>query len=234
MNKRGGERACGAPDTERIFVYSAPDMSPKEESHAGRGFGAGFGGGAERFGKLVRNESETPLLICGAVLHFLNSDPAVLSGFLNQHGDIGGGVERVAAATTFAGILPDVVDDNDDAAVASLKLAASIYERPMSRAELSSVCPMQRANVSRTMGFFATVASHRHCPAGRRFFQSATRDFRCWQSKSRKSSDQENLAKVDLWTSPPLCRSSTPPRKSPVDLDAAACCRKRKPRCAIT
>src|SRR6478736_2788042 len=35
--------------------------------------------------------------------------------------------------------------------------------------------------------------------------------------KSRKSSDPENLAKVDLWTSPPLCRFSRPPRRSLVD-----------------
>jgi hypothetical protein len=35
--------------------------------------------------------------------------------------------------------------------------------------------------------------------------------------KSRKSSDPKNLAKVDLWTPPPLCRFSTPLWKSLVD-----------------
>ena len=35
--------------------------------------------------------------------------------------------------------------------------------------------------------------------------------------KSRKSSDPENLAKVDLWTSLPLRRFSTPLRRSVID-----------------
>src|SRR5258707_15148988 len=35
--------------------------------------------------------------------------------------------------------------------------------------------------------------------------------------QSRKSSDPENLAKVDLWTSPPLCCFSTPLQRSLVD-----------------
>ena len=35
--------------------------------------------------------------------------------------------------------------------------------------------------------------------------------------KSRKSSDPENLAKVDLWTSPQLRRFSTPLRRFVID-----------------
>jgi len=37
--------------------------------------------------------------------------------------------------------------------------------------------------------------------------------------KGRKSSDPENLAKVDLWTSPPLCCFSKPIRRSLVDFE---------------
>src|ERR1700687_5117085 len=61
------------------------------------------------YSKIIRNKPEAALLPLVAILPLLDPDPVVGVQFVHLHGDIGGGVQSVAAAPALTGIFAKVI-----------------------------------------------------------------------------------------------------------------------------